>query len=79
MYVVEIFVPEECHALVVLGFLFTILATVFVILRFITKICVLRNVGVDDGFIILANVGVWDLSRRVITPTDIFSWVLLGS
>ena len=75
MYVVDIFVPKECHALVVLGFLFTVLATVFVILRFITKICLLRNVGVDDGFVVLANVGVWDSSRRVITPTDIFSWV----
>ena len=62
MYVVDIFVPEECHALVVLGFLFTVLATVFVILRFITRICFVRNVGVDDGFIILANVSFWESS-----------------
>ncbi|KAJ4138635.1 hypothetical protein NW768_002485 [Fusarium equiseti] len=57
MYVVDIFVPEACHTLVVLGFLFTVLATVFVILRFVTRICLVRNVGVDDGFIILANLG----------------------
>ncbi|RBR07522.1 uncharacterized protein FIESC28_10603 [Fusarium coffeatum] len=57
MYVADIFVPEECHSLVVLGFLFTVLATVFVILRFITRICLLRNVGVDDLFIILADLG----------------------
>ncbi|KAL4728016.1 hypothetical protein ACLX1H_004723 [Fusarium chlamydosporum] len=57
MYVADIFVPKECHALVVLGFFFTCLASGFVTLRFITRICFVRSVGVDDGFIILANLG----------------------
>ncbi|CAF3511597.1 unnamed protein product [Fusarium graminearum] len=48
---------EECYALVILGFLFTCLASVFVILRFITRVCLVRSVGADDGFIILANLG----------------------
>jgi hypothetical protein len=56
MYVTDIFVPEECHTLVILGFLFTCLASIFVILRFITRVCLVRNVGADDGFVILANV-----------------------
>ncbi|WXC50672.1 hypothetical protein SNK03_013191 [Fusarium graminearum] len=57
MHVADIFVPEECYALVILGFLFTCLASVFVILRFITRVCLVRSVGADDGFIILANLG----------------------
>ncbi|OBS22986.1 hypothetical protein FPOA_09305 [Fusarium poae] len=57
MYVADIFVPEECHTLVILGFLFTCLASIFVILRFITRVCLVRNVGADDGFVILANLG----------------------
>ncbi|QPC62904.1 hypothetical protein HYE67_005135 [Fusarium culmorum] len=57
MHVADIFVPDECYALVILGFLFTCLASVFVILRFITRICLVRSVGADDGFVILANLG----------------------
>lgn len=65
MHVANIFVPEECYALVILGFLFTCLASVFVILRFITRVCLVRSVGADDGFIILANVSI-NASRDIL-------------
>ncbi|RGP62569.1 integral membrane protein [Fusarium sporotrichioides] len=57
MYVADTFVPDECYALVIVGFLFTCLATIFVVLRLVTRVCFVRNVGVDDGLIILANLG----------------------
>jgi hypothetical protein len=56
MYVADIFVPEQCHTLVVVGFLFTCLASVFVLLRVITRVWFVRSVGLDDGFIVLSNV-----------------------
>jgi hypothetical protein len=56
MYVTDILVPEQCHTLVVVGFLFTCLASVFVILRVITRVWFVRSVGIDDGFIVLSNV-----------------------
>ncbi|XEV07324.1 hypothetical protein FSHL1_012611 [Fusarium sambucinum] len=57
MYVADIFVPHECYTLVILGFLFTCLASLFVISRFITRVCLVRSLGADDGYIILANLG----------------------
>ncbi|KAG5659833.1 hypothetical protein KAF25_002392 [Fusarium avenaceum] len=57
MYVADILVPEQCHKLVVVGFLFTCLATVFVLLRVITRVWFVRSVGIDDGFIVLSNLG----------------------
>jgi hypothetical protein len=56
MYVADILVPEQCHTLVVVGFLFTCLASVFVLLRVITRVWFVRSVGLDDGFIVLSNV-----------------------
>lgn len=56
MYVADILVPEQCHKLAVVGFLFTCLATVFVLLRVITRVWFVRSVGIDDGFIVLSNV-----------------------
>lgn len=56
MYVADILVPDECHKLVVVGFFFTCLATVFVLLRVITRVWFVRSVGIDDGFIVLSNV-----------------------
>lgn len=79
MYVADIFVPKECHALVVLGFFFTCLASGFVTLRFITRICFVRSVGVDDGFIILANVRFCDSFYHDPVLTDTSSSVLWGS
>ncbi|WZH46803.1 uncharacterized protein QYS62_007911 [Fusarium acuminatum] len=57
MYVADILVPEQCHTLVVVGFLFTCLASVFVLLRVITRVWFVRSVGLDDGFIVLSNLG----------------------
>ncbi|KAF4958111.1 hypothetical protein FSARC_11099 [Fusarium sarcochroum] len=57
MYVTDILVPEQCRALVVVGFLFTCLASVFVILRVITRVWLVRGIGIDDAFIVLSNLG----------------------
>lgn len=61
MYVADIFVPQNCHALVVVGFLFTCLSSVFVILRIITRVWIVRSIGIDDAFIALSNVGITSL------------------
>lgn len=49
-------VPEQDYALVGVGFTFTVLASLFVVLRIITRVWVVRSLGGDDGFIVLSMV-----------------------
>ncbi|KAF7557723.1 hypothetical protein G7Z17_g413 [Cylindrodendrum hubeiense] len=57
MYVAGIFVPEVNYALVGVGFTFTILAIIFVVLRIFTRVWLVRGVGADDGFIVISTFG----------------------
>ncbi|KAJ3526341.1 hypothetical protein NM208_g11236 [Fusarium decemcellulare] len=57
MYVAGIFVPEQNYALVGVGFTFTVLAVAFVVVRIITRAWLVRGVGFDDAFIVLAAFG----------------------
>ncbi|KAL6407647.1 hypothetical protein AUP68_08668 [Ilyonectria robusta] len=57
MYVSNIFVPEQNYALVGVGFTFTVLAIIFVVLRIFTRVWLVRSVGADDGFIVISTFG----------------------
>ncbi|KAH7121980.1 hypothetical protein B0J13DRAFT_680159 [Dactylonectria estremocensis] len=57
MYVADIFVPEVNYALVGVGFTFTILAILFVVLRIFTRLWLVRSMGADDVFIIISTLG----------------------
>lgn len=56
MYVADIFVSPKNYSLVILEFLFTTLAIVFVILRVFTRLWIVKNIGFDDAFIVLSTV-----------------------
>ncbi|OAQ57581.1 hypothetical protein VFPPC_12202 [Pochonia chlamydosporia 170] len=54
MYVADIFVSENNYSLVGVGFTFTVLAIVVVVLRIFTRLWVVKSFGVDDSFIVLS-------------------------
>lgn len=56
MYVGDIFIVKENYGVVVTGFLFTTLAVLAVLMRTVTRAIIVRNLGLDDYFIILAMV-----------------------
>ncbi|KFH48503.1 hypothetical protein ACRE_006540 [Hapsidospora chrysogenum ATCC 11550] len=57
MYVADVHIVKRNYGLVVAEFLFTTLAVVAVVLRLVTRMVFVRNVGVDDGFITIAALG----------------------
>lgn len=56
MYVADIYIVPRNHGLVVSAFFFTTLAVMAVILRIITRVGLVHNIGIDDGLITLAAV-----------------------
>ena len=56
MYIADIYVSPQNYALVGVGFTFTILAIIFVTLRIVTRVWLVRNIGVDDAFIVVSAV-----------------------
>ncbi|OAQ57505.1 hypothetical protein VFPPC_17157 [Pochonia chlamydosporia 170] len=54
MYVADILVSENNYSLVGVGFTFTVLAIVVVVLRIFTRLWVVKGFGVDGGFIVLS-------------------------
>ncbi|CAM1506170.1 Fc.00g058110.m01.CDS01 [Cosmosporella sp. VM-42] len=57
MYIADIYVSPQNYALVGVGFTFTILAIIFVVLRIFTRLWLVRNIGVDDAFIVVSALG----------------------
>ncbi|KAF7562357.1 hypothetical protein G7046_g1765 [Stylonectria norvegica] len=57
MYVADIYVSPQNYALVGVGFTFTILAIIFVSARIVTRVWLVRNIGIDDAFIVLSALG----------------------
>lgn len=57
MYVADILVSPKNYALVIVEFVFTILAIVFVTLRIFTRLWIVKGIGFDDGFIVLSTLG----------------------
>ncbi|KAI9900974.1 hypothetical protein N3K66_005236 [Trichothecium roseum] len=57
MYVADIHIVEGNYGLVIAGFAFTISAVVAVILRLVTRGFLVSNIGIDDGFILVAALG----------------------
>ncbi|KPM36033.1 hypothetical protein AK830_g10531 [Neonectria ditissima] len=57
MYVSDIYVPPQNHALVGVGLTFTVLAALFVVLRIFTRLWLVRSMGVDDVFIVISTFG----------------------
>lgn len=56
LYIVDIPIVERNHGLVVSAFLFTSLAFLAVSMRTFTRAFLVRNVGLDDYFIVAAAV-----------------------
>ncbi|KAI5460227.1 hypothetical protein BGZ63DRAFT_359196 [Mariannaea sp. PMI_226] len=57
MYVTDIYVSKQNYGLVGVGFTFTVLAVLFVLLRIITRLWLVKGMGFDDGFIIISAFG----------------------
>jgi hypothetical protein len=56
MYIGDVFVSEKNYALVGVEFTFTVLASASVVLRIITRLWLVKSIGIDDGFIVLSMV-----------------------